>query len=228
MHSSKQTKECLLCYSNISVPNYNRHMQKCNGQGTCKHKEIVKKAENKNKSYMCRLCDKVFTTAQALTGHTQRSHILRDKQSGYGKLGSGLGGFAKGAFTHSNETKDRLSILACKRIAKHSKYSKNTEYSPGVILESSYEVSVAKILDELGIEWIKVRQGYIWDDNGKKRRYIPDFYLPKQNIFLDPKNDYLIKKDKRKIESAMKINNIRVVILSKELINTEFLELLVL
>ena len=228
MHNSKQTKECLLCYSNISVLNYNRHIRTCNGQGTWQHKEIVKKAENKNKSYICGLCDKVFTTAQALTGHTQRSHILRDKQSGYGKLGSGLGGFAKGAFTHSNETKDRLSILACKRIAKHSKYSKNTEYSPGIILESSYEVSVAKILDELGIEWIKVRQGYIWNDNGKKRRYIPDFYLPKQNIFLDPKNDYLIKKDKRKIESAMKINNIRVAILSKELINTEFLELLVL
>lgn len=98
----------------------------------------------------------------------------------------------------------------------------------GVILESSYEVRVAEILDELKVEWEKVRCGYVWDDNGKKRRYIPDFYLPKQNIFLDPKNDYLITKDKRKIESAMKINNIKVVILSNELINKEFIELLVL
>jgi hypothetical protein len=129
---------------------------------------------------------------------------------------------------HSDETKDRLSIIACERLAKHSKYTKNVEYKPGVILESSYEVRVAEILDKLNVEWERVRQGYVWDDNGKKRRYIPDFYLPKQNIFLDPKNDFLIKKDKQKIDSAMKLNNIKVVVLSNDLINLEFIELLVL
>lgn len=129
---------------------------------------------------------------------------------------------------HTEETKDKLSQLACERISKHSKYTKNVEYQPGIILESSYEVRVAEILDSLGIEWIKVRRGYIWDDNGKRRRYIPDFYLPKQDIFLDPKNDYLIKKDKRKIESAMKLNNIKVVILSDDMINEELIKSLVL
>jgi hypothetical protein len=118
--------------------------------------------------------------------------------------------------------------MACERLAKHSKYTNNVEYKPGIILESSYEVRVAEILDKLSIEWIKVRHGYIWNDNGKKRRYIPDFYLPKQNIFLDPKNDYLIKKDKQKIDSAMKLNNIKVAVLSNDLINEEFIELLVL
>lgn len=33
-----------------------------------------------------------------------------------------------------------------------------------------------------------------WDDDGKQRRYVPDFYLPKYDLYLDPKNDYLIKK----------------------------------
>ena len=125
---------------------------------------------------------------------------------------------------HTEATKDMQSIKACQRLSKNSKYSKNTEYKPGVILESSYEVRVAEILDKLNIEWIKVRQGYVWDDNGKKRRYIPDFYLPKQVLFLDPKNDYLIKKDKRKIESAMRMNNIKVIVLSDKEINENFIK----
>lgn len=126
--------------------------------------------------------------------------------------------------SHTEETKQRLSILACERLAKHSKYSKNVEYKPGVILESSFEIRTAEILDELGIEWIKVRRGYEWNDNGKKRRYIPDFYLPKYDIFLDPKNDFLIKKDKAKIDSAMQINGIKVIVLSDKEICKEFIE----
>lgn len=122
---------------------------------------------------------------------------------------------------HSEETKEKLSIRACERLSKNSKYSKNIEYKPGVILESSYEVETAKILDELNIEWIKVRTGYKWDDNGKIRRYVPDFFLPKYNIFLDPKNDYLIKKDKIKIDSAMQLNSITVIVLSKDDLNIE-------
>lgn len=129
--------------------------------------------------------------------------------------------------THTEETKNLLSIEACKRISKHSKYSKNVEYKPGIILESSFEVRTAEILDELKIKWDKVRQGYIWDDNGQQRRYIPDFYLPEFDIFLDPKNDYLIKKDKIKIESAMQINNIKVFVLSKKQITKEFITKLV-
>lgn len=96
------------------------------------------------------------------------------------------------------------------------KYGKNVEYKPGVFLESTYEVRVAEILDTLGVEWVKVRRGYIWDDIGKQRRYIPDFYLPNKDLFLDPKNDYLIRKDKKKIDSAMKINGISVIVLSND------------
>lgn len=128
----------------------------------------------------------------------------------------------------TDEYREKLSLAACKRLSKNSKYSKNTEYKPGIFLESSFEVRTAEILDRLGIPWIKVRCGYVWNDNGKLRRYIPDFYLPEQHIFLDPKNNYLIKKDKRKIESAMEMNNIKVIVLSEDMINDEFLEIMLL
>jgi len=198
------------------------------------HERLCKLNPNRNASYLskmvecfCDVCGKVFNSRAGLCGHVSRSHVNRDKQSYYGKLGASMGGFEAGTFRHSETTKDLLSIKACERLAKHSKYSKNVEYKPSVILESSYEVRVAEILDKLDIEWVKVRQGYKWNDNGKIRRYIPDFYLPKHNIFLDPKNDYLIKMDRRKIESAMEINDIVVVILSDRQINLEFIKTLV-
>jgi hypothetical protein len=221
MHGSKQKKECPICQRLISVPNFNKHTLVCKGN-------VIKPVK-----WICELCGKEFSSAQGYNGHKSRSHNP-EQQKKNGSKGIKKqqqmreNGHVFPVCVHTEETKEYLSILACERLAKHSKYTKNVEYKPGVILESSYEVRVAEILDSLNIEWIKVRQGYIWDDNGKKRRYIPDFYLPKQNLFLDPKNDYLIKKDKRKINSAMEMNNIKVVVLSDDLINEEFIELLVL
>lgn len=130
----------------------------------------------------------------------------------------------KGKRKHTKETKDKISKSACERKEKHSKYTKNVEYLPGIILESSYEVKTAEILDKLSVSWVKVRKGFIWKNNSNEiRRYIPDFYLPKYDIYLDPKNDFLIKKDKFKINSAMEINDIVVIILSFDRINEEYI-----
>lgn len=220
MHASKQKQSCPKCSREVNVPNFNKHVSCCKGN-----------TEKKTK-WICEYCGKEFNNVHGYSGHKQRSHIQRNKQSEYGAKGTTkrikLGSIGVGLYTHSDATKDKLSIIACERLAKHSKYTKNVEYRPGVILESSYEVRLAEILDSLNVSWEKVRRGYIWNDNGKIRRYIPDFYLPKQNIFLDPKNDYLIKKDKRKIESAMELNNIKVIVLADDMINEEFIKLLVL
>ena len=212
------------CHKEFSVKGINTHFIRAHeGRNFVKHRECC-----------CDICGKTFTSSQALSGHTQRSHTDRHLQSALGSKGNARkrqmrdDGYVFPKYKHTEEMLTKLSILACERLAKHSKYSKNVEYQPGIILESSYEVRVAEILDDLGVEWIKVRQGYEWDDNGKKRRYIPDFYLPSHNIFLDPKNDYLIQKDKIKIDSAMSLNNIKVVVLDNSVINKEFLELLLL
>lgn len=198
------------------------------------HTHYMRSHEGKNftlyGNYKCEICDKNFKSLPAMTGHVQRSHVLKHDQSKYGKNGSDIktAMAARGeisiSYPHSEETKNRMSVIACERLAKHSKYSKNVEYKPGIILESSYEVRTAIILDSLNIKWVKVRKGYVWDDNGKTRRYVPDFYLPDYDLFLDPKNDYLIKKDKRKIDSAMKLNNIKVVVLDKTQLTEDFIK----
>ena len=182
-----------------------------------------------NSNFVCEFCGKSLNTSQGLQGHRYRSHINvakqqenSDKAARMFKNGEIERGFKKGEYKHSAEMLDKLSVLACSRLQKNSKYSKNTEYKCGVILESSYEVRFAEILDELGILWEKVRRGYVWNDNGKQRRYVPDFYLPDYDLFVDPKNDYLIKKDKNKIDSAVELNSINVIVLANDQINKEY------
>lgn len=87
------------------------------------------------------------------------------------------------------------------------------------ISESSYEVKLSVILNELNLEWI--RPNFVWytDSKGNKRRYYPDFYLPKYDIYLDPKNNFLIKTDVDKIYRASKENGIFIVILGDKHIN---------
>lgn len=57
------------------------------------------------------------------------------------------------------------------------------------------------------------------DKNNESYRYYPDFYLIDYDIYLDPKNNYLIKKDKYKIECVSKQNNIKLKILNKKQLN---------
>lgn len=96
-------------------------------------------------------------------------------------------------------------------------------YYKGIKLDSSYEVIVAKNLDYSDIVWTRCSRFPYYID-GVLHYYIPDFYLPKYDVYLDPKNDYLIKninpvlgyKDVDKIEAVMLENNIKIIILSKE------------
>lgn len=100
--------------------------------------------------------------------------------------------------------------------------SKKFEYN-GIKLDSSYELEVAKELDKHNIKWERPSY-FIWeDDNHLEHRYYPDFYLPEFNVYLDPKNDYLIYykserfgiTDVEKINKVMIQNNIRIIILNK-------------
>jgi predicted nucleic acid-binding Zn ribbon protein len=87
------------------------------------------------------------------------------------------------------------------------------------VAESSYEVRLSDILNSLNVKWI--RPSYFWykDKFNNKRRYYPDFYLPEYNLYLDPKNEYLINTDIDKIYRASNENKITVVILGNKSIN---------
>ena len=67
-------------------------------------------------------------------------------------------------------------------------------------------------LDERNIEWKRSKEIVLfWVDSKQiTRRYYPDFYLPKYNIYVDPKNKYKQKLDEEKINFIQNKYNLLV------------------
>lgn len=56
-------------------------------------------------------------------------------------------------------------------------------------MDSTWEVACAQRLDELGIKWqrdLGIKLGYVTRGR-RKRNYIPDFYLPDQDVYIEVK-----------------------------------------
>lgn len=67
-----------------------------------------------------------------------------------------------------------------------------------IILESSWELQIAELLDLQNINWIRP-EPMTWNDGQKDHLYFPDFYLIDYDLYLDPKNPYCMQKDKLKM-----------------------------
>jgi predicted transcriptional regulator len=106
-----------------------------------------------------------------------------------------------------------------KNAGRSKKYKVKDSFGNDTHLQSSYEKLTADLLDELNIKWIRPK--YLKYGN---KKYFPDFYLVGKDVYLDPKNDYLAKLDKTKIDKVCKENNVVVLILTKEKITKEFLQ----
>jgi hypothetical protein len=68
-----------------------------------------------------------------------------------------------------------------------------------ISLESSWEFKIAQFLDQLNIIWIRPDPIAWVDKNLKSHLYYADFYLPNYNLYLDPKNPYVMQNDAYKM-----------------------------
>ena len=205
-------------------------------------------------NYICKFCGKVCKNANSLRNHErlckenpehqESSWIKFNKEHGawnkgltketderVRKYGETFSERYKGTeegkkvcgHPHTDEYKQKMSKLAFERHLGGWHTSKTIEYKE-TKLDSNYELEVAKTLDENQVKWERPTY-FMWEDsNGLKHRYYPDFYLPDYNVYLDPKNDYLINnKSKRfgitdveKIKLVENQNKIRIIILDKQ------------
>lgn len=125
-------------------------------------------------------------------------------------------------FSHSEESKQHLSRLAKERGLGGVTQSRWIKYK-GKTLGSTYELQLAESLDAHNIKWDTCDRFKYIDPTGKTRTYTPDLYLIDYDIYVDPKNDFLINNinpslgfsDKEKIKLAEEQNNITVLILDK-------------
>lgn len=74
-----------------------------------------------------------------------------------------------------------------------------------ILLESSWELKLAEYMDKNNIDWERPKPINWIDLESKSRLYYPDFYLPKFNLYLDPKNPWVISQslDKMKIIKSL-------------------------
>lgn len=87
-----------------------------------------------------------------------------------------------------------------------------------VNLESSWELIIAQLLDDLNIKWYRPKAMKWIDQNNKNRLYFCDFFLPDHNTYLDPKNPYCMDKDHIKIQFFQ--NKINLIVGDINLITT--------
>lgn len=129
------------------------------------------------------------------------------------KIKGNTSGFTKGS-SHSKETKEKISEIMSNKMLNRYTASKRYHYN-GYLLESSWELELAKDLDANDIKWVRPDPIIYYDDSGQKRRYYPDFYLTDYNVYLDPKNEYVRIKDKKKIQWVIDQNDVKIILLNK-------------
>lgn len=122
--------------------------------------------------------------------------------------------------THTEERKRLMSLHAKKNglgghVSKHSMYYKMKD-GKVVYLHSNFEVRVAQSLDENNVEWSRPKPLTWTDAKGVDHRYYPDFYLVKYKVYLDPKNDYLIREHTEKISKVQEQNDVVVLVLNSK------------
>lgn len=151
--------------------------------------------------------------------------LTKETDQRVASYGNSISIATKGRTGHpiSDEQKQLLRELALDRgLGGFNMRNKGISHN-GVKLDSTYEMAVAKSLDEHSIEWARCERFSYHAPDGELHYYTPDFYLPKYNVYLDPKNDFLINninpslgyKDVDKIQWVMNENDISIFILDK-------------
>ena len=102
-------------------------------------------------------------------------------------------------------TEETIQILREKALASpHRRLKRKMIEYKGVLLDSSWELELAKSLDENNIKWVRPEPLKWLDENNLEHNYFPDFYLPEYDIFVDPKNKHAFNVQKHKIEQLKK------------------------
>ena len=212
-----KTTICLKCNNHIKNCNYNRHYNSCNGNGPnyrltecpyCYISVDYLKSQNINIANHVRWCDNnpnresYITTFKNINSYITPDirKLISDKIKlawEDGKYNNVMRiGFKDR--THTHESKEKIRIKALN--SKHRRLRKNPQFYNGILMDSSWEVELAKRLDDLNIKWIRP-DPIVWTDlNNLTHNYFPDFYLTDYDIYLDPKNPFAYQQQIEKIK----------------------------
>lgn len=141
----------------------------------------------------------LMNSARKKTGITNQ--YTKSKIKGYEIPVSPRKGKPGKSTPHTEETKQLLREKAL--ASPHRRLKKGTVEYKGILLDSTWELELAKRLDELNIKWVRPDPIPWIDEEGVTHNYFPDFYLEDYNLFLDPKNPQAIKVQKKKLDRLL-------------------------
>ena len=195
------SKSCRMSY----IGSRNKYSKKCKQHLKKLHKL---NSSRSNKIWKCEYCNIEFKTCLEFTQH-RKNHSVEIKAEicrlGHIKAGKKFSenlrnGKTKNAWLgrhHSKESREKISKTRSLQVVNeflpkewvHIKWYKvknikNEEFS----VRGTWEVNVAKRLNDLGIYWIKASP--IAYKSDIVRHYTPDFYLPDSNEYVEVKGRY--------------------------------------
>jgi len=105
--------------------------------------------------------------------------------------------------TLTNETKEKIKNTIKKNIENnnwHLSFSKSRTFEyKGIKFQGLWEVKFAKYLDNKNVKWERPHKTYKYIFENENHRYLPDFYLPEYNLYIEIKG-YPTKRDFSKWE----------------------------
>ena len=184
----------------------------------------IEKRRSPHGTWKCKLCGEIFETRRKLQQHRKclhghnarfiwnkgltketsesvRRYSEKNKLSMSGK-----------PHKHTKETKEKLSIIRSNQIDSENSggfrnvlwYKVKNIDGIEFTVRGKWELTIAELLNEHNILW--VRNKFIkYVDDGVKRTYNPDFYLVKENEYIEVKG-YYSERDKRKMKLVVEQN----------------------
>lgn len=197
----KKCKYCDLDFSNYTPSQKGGHTRFC--KNNPEYENNIKEHKNRNKNQTP--WNKGMKSPYSEETNLKRGKTVSQKH----KQGIYKDSAKKSAKTrkingnhlHTEETKQRIRDAAL--VSPHRRLKKGVIEYKGILLDSSWELELAKRLDELEIKWIRPDPIPWVDDEGVTHNYFPDFYLEDYDLFLDPKNPQAIKVQKKKIDCLL-------------------------
>lgn len=102
--------------------------------------------------------------------------------------------------------------------SKHRRLRRKMVEYKGIMLDSTWELELAKRLDYIEVKWIRPSPIEWIDQKGMCHNYFPDFFLPEFDLYLDPKNKYAQDVQKEKIAIITKqLTNLVILSSMKEI-----------
>lgn len=188
---------CSLDFTDLNASERANHTRWCDFNP--KRKDYVNDTHKMRSAINAKSREKISLGVK--TAHTNGKYKNAAKKTTQTKI-------TNGTLYHTDETKQKLREKAL--ASKHRRILRSTRIyikkdGTEVLLDSSWEEALAIRLDNLNVDWFRPEPIEWIDKNGKKHNYFPDFYLPKYNIYLDPKNEQVYKISLEKIEQITKV-----------------------